>query len=51
MIVRGRYGDTFGGIRGGHWEAGLALGVAALPVLGGACVRGDWLLPVKESDR
>ena len=28
--------------------AGLALGVAALPVLGGVCVHKDWFPPVKS---
>ena len=30
----------------GTGVVGLALGVAALPVLGGVCVRGDWFLQV-----
>ena len=32
--MQGRFGDTFGGIWVGTGVAGLALGVAALPVLG-----------------
>ena len=46
-LYRADRGIPLGAFGVGTGVAGLALGVAALPVLGGVFVRGDWFPPVK----
>ena len=38
---------TLGNIRGRHLGGWVRFETAALPLLGGVCVRGDWFPPVK----
>ena len=51
VLVQGRYGDTFGGIRGGHWGGRVGFGGSCTACAGGGggvCVRGGWFPPVKS---
>ena len=44
--MQGRYGDTFGGIRGGHRGGQVGFGGGCTACAGGVCVSGDWFPPV-----
>ena len=40
VLVQGRYGDAFGGIRGGHWGGRVGFGGGRTTCAGGVCVLG-----------